>query len=137
VFGFATCRPRFRIRFGLCTRMPGGRASGRRIELIIDLPVRWHSLRFRDSARSWARRPRRNDTDSGDKDLADFTHESEDRAQPGSEQAQREHTRIRGVRVKAIQSDLDVIQAIGEVNRGTEFTGGARVIVAPISRRAQ
>ena len=73
----------------------------------------------------------------GAKDLADFTHEREDRAQPGSEQAQREHTRIRGVRVKAIQSDLNVIQAIGEVNRGIEFTGGARVIVAPISCCAQ
>src|SRR5437870_9499020 len=34
-----------------------------------------HSLRFRDSARSWARSPRRNDTDSGDKDLADFTQD--------------------------------------------------------------
>src|SRR5438309_6753988 len=48
---------------------PGG-ASGPRIELIIDLPVRFrrfrgHSLRFRNSTRSWARSPRRNDTDSG------------------------------------------------------------------------
>src|SRR5260370_39145563 len=57
----------------------------------------------------------------------------EDCAQPSSEQAQREHTRIRGVRVKAIQSDFDVIQTIGEVNRGIDFTGSARVSVAPIS----
>src|SRR6266446_199693 len=51
---------------------PGG-ASGRRIELIVDFPVcflrfrrlRGHSLRLRDSARSWAKSPRRNDPDSG------------------------------------------------------------------------
>jgi hypothetical protein len=56
---------------------------------------------------------------------------------PGSEQAQREHARIRGVRVKAIQSDLDVIELVGEIDCGVKFTRSAGVIIASISRRAQ